>query len=104
KLWWDKHKIPYSILHPEDVRRSFPVIGIDDISAVLYEPDAGVVRARRATQTVAPAFEKLGGQIVIGRATPSKVAGGRLEEIALDTGTTPSADKFVYTRGPRLGQ
>ena len=104
KLWWDKHKIPYSILHPEDVRRSFPVIAIDDITAILYEPDAGVVRARRAAQAVAAAFEKLGGQIVIGRATPSKVAGGRLEEIALDTGTTLRADTFVYAVGPWLGK
>ena len=104
KLWWDKHKIPYSILHPEDVRRSFPVIAIDDITAVLYEPDAGVVRARRAAQTVAAAFEKLGGQIVIGRATPSKIVGGRLAEIALDTGTTLRADTFVYAVGPWLGK
>jgi len=104
KLWWDKHKIPYSILHPEDVRKSFPVIAVDDITAVLYEPDAGVVRARRAAQTVAAAFEKLGGQIVIGRATPSKVTGGRLEEIALDTGTTLRADTFVYAVGPWLGK
>ena len=104
KLWWDKHKIPYSVIHPEDVRKSFPVIAIDDISAVLYEPDAGVVRARRAAQTVAAAFEKLGGQIVIGRATPSKVAGGRLVEIALDTGTTLRADTFVYAVGPWLGK
>jgi sarcosine oxidase len=71
---------------------------------VLYEPDAGVVRARRAAQTVAAAFEKLGGQIVIGRATPSKVVGGRLEEIALDTGTTLRADTFVYAVGPWLGK
>ena len=104
KLWWDKHKIPYSILHPEDVRKSFPVIAVDDITAVLYEPDAGVVRARRAAQTVAAAFEKLGGQIVIGRATPSKVTSGRLEEIALDTGTALRADTFVYAVGPWLGK
>src|SRR5947209_8398948 len=39
KLWWDRHKIPYAILAPDDVRRSFPVIGLDDITAVLYERD-----------------------------------------------------------------
>ncbi|HEY2853879.1 MAG TPA: FAD-binding oxidoreductase [Gemmatimonadaceae bacterium] len=104
KLWWDKHKIPYGILNPEDVRRSFPVINVDDISAILYEPDAGVVRARRAVHAVAAAFEKLGGQIVIGRASPSKVANGRLEEIKLDTGTTLRADTFVYAVGPWLGK
>jgi sarcosine oxidase len=41
---------------------------------------------------------------VIGRATPSKVIGGRLEEIALDTGTTLRADTFVYAVGPWLGK
>lgn len=104
KLWWDRHKIPYGILSPADVRKSFPVIAVDDISAILYEPDAGVVRARRAVHAVAAAFEKLGGEIVIGRATPSKVSGGRLEEIALDTGTTLRADTFVYAVGPWLGK
>src|ERR1043166_4003691 len=42
KVWWDKNKIPYQVLNPDDVRKSFPVISMDDITAVLYEPDAGV--------------------------------------------------------------
>ncbi|HEY5062019.1 MAG TPA: FAD-dependent oxidoreductase [Gemmatimonadaceae bacterium] len=104
KVWWDKNKIPYEILRPEDVRKSFPVFSIDDITAILYEPDAGVVRARRATQTVASAFEKLGGTIVIGRATPSKISDGRVQEIALDTGDSIRADTFVYAVGPWLGK
>jgi glycine/D-amino acid oxidase-like deaminating enzyme len=104
KLWWDKHKIPYHILAPQDVRRSFPVMSVDEISAILYEPDAGVGRAPRAVHAVAAAFEKLGGEIVIGRATPSKVTDGRLEEIALDTGTTLRADTFVYSVGAWLGK
>jgi glycine/D-amino acid oxidase-like deaminating enzyme len=80
------------------------VINVDDIGAVLYEPDAGVVRARRAVHAVAAAFEKLGGRIVIGRATPSRVVNGRLEEIALDTGATLRADTFVYAPGAWLGK
>jgi glycine/D-amino acid oxidase-like deaminating enzyme len=104
KLWWDKHKIPYAIVSPGDVRKSYPVMSVDEISAILYEPDAGVVRARRAVHAVAAAFEKLGGEIVIGRATPSKVTDGRLEEIALDTGTTLRADTFVYAVGAWLGK
>ncbi|MEO6878588.1 MAG: FAD-binding oxidoreductase [Gemmatimonadaceae bacterium] len=104
KVWWDKNKIPYEVLKPEDVKKSFPVINIDDITAILYEPDAGVVRARRATQTVASAFEKLGGKVVIGRATPSKITNGRLEEISLDTGERLRADTFVFAVGPWLGK
>jgi sarcosine oxidase len=104
KVWWDKHKIPYSILNPDDVRKSFPVISMDDITAVLYEPDAGVVRARRGAQAAASVFERLGGTIVIGRATPGKVSGGKLEEITLDTGATLRADTFVFAVGPWMGK
>src|SRR5438270_1335105 len=104
KVWWDKNKIPYQILNPEDVRKSFPVISMDDITSVLYEPDAGVDRARRACQHVAGVIERLGGKIVIGRATPSKISTGRLEEVSLDTGQTLRADTFVYAVGPWLGK
>jgi sarcosine oxidase len=104
KVWWDKNKIPYQILNPDDVRKSFPVISMDDITAVLYEPDAGVVRARRAAQAVAAAFEHLGGKMVIGRASPGKTVNGRLTELKLDTGATLRADTFVYAVGPWLGK
>ena len=104
KVWWDKNKVPYQILSPDDVRKAFPVLSIDDITAVLYEPDAGVVRARRATQMAAAVFEKLGGKIVIGRATPSKVENGKLGEITLDTGHTLRADTFVFAVGPWMAK
>lgn len=104
KVWWDKNKIPYQVLSPDDVRKAFPVISMDDITAVLYEPDAGVVRARRSAQTAAAAFESLGGKIVIGRATPSKIANGKLEEIKLDTGATLRADTFVFAVGPWMAK
>ncbi len=100
KKWWDKHNIPYQALKAEDVRKEFPVISMDDMNIVLYEPDAGVVRARRACQAVAAAFERLGGKIIIGRASPSKVTNGRLEEISLDTGQKLRADMFVFAPGP----
>ena len=104
KVWWDKNKIPYQVLNPDDVRKAFPVISMDDITAVLYEPDAGVVRARRAAQAAAAAFEHLGGKIMIGRATPSKIANGKLQEITLDTGATLRADTFVWAVGPWMGK
>ena len=104
KLWWDKNKIPYQVLNPDDVRKAFPVVGMDDITACLYEPDAGVLRARRAAQAAAAAFEHLGGKITIGRVTPSKISNGKLEEVSLDTGGTLRADTFVYCVGPWLGK
>src|SRR5579862_7491364 len=104
KVWWDKHKIPYSVLNPDDVRKAFPVISMDDITAVLYEPDAGVVRARRAAQAAASAFEVLGGKIMIGRAVPARPVNGKLQAVTLDTGQTLRADTFVFAVGPWMGK
>ena len=102
--WWDKHRVPYQLLDPADVRKAFPVIAMDDITAVLYEPDAGVVRARRSCQTVAAVAERMGARVVIGRATPGRVTNGRLESIALDGGETLRAETFVFATGPWLGK
>ncbi len=104
KVWWDKHKIPYEVLNPADVKKAFPVISMDDITAVLYEPDAGVVRARRSAQAAAAAFETLGGKIVIGRATVSKTSNGKCDEIVLDTGQKLRADTFVWCVGPWMAK
>ncbi len=104
KEWWDKYKVPHEVLSPDEVRYRWPVINIDDITVVLSETDAGVIRARRATQAVAAAFESTGGTIRIGRARISKIANGKLEEIALDTGHTLRAEQFVFALGPWLGK
>ncbi len=105
KKWWDKHKIPYQVLDARDVAKEFPVVSMDDINVVMYEPDAGVVRARRGCQAVAAAFERLGGHIVIGRVQlPFKTTAGRISEITLDTGQKLRADSFVFAPGPWLGK
>jgi len=40
-------------LTPEAARRLYPSVGGEDLSSVLFEPDAGVLHARRATQLLA---------------------------------------------------
>ncbi len=37
-------------LSPDDARSLYPSLGVDDLCGVLYEPDSGVLYARRATQ------------------------------------------------------
>jgi len=105
KKWWDKHHIPYQVLDARDVAKEFPVVSIDDINVVMYEPDAGVVRARRACQAVAAAFERLGGRIVIGRVQlPFRTTSERISEVTLDTGQTLRAESYVFAPGPWLGK
>jgi glycine/D-amino acid oxidase-like deaminating enzyme len=101
---WDKVGIKYEVLQPNDVRSRYPVIGLDEIGVVLYEPGAGVVRSRRACETVAEAFKRNGGEVVTARALPSLASGGRLQDISLSTGETLKAGSFVFACGPWLGK
>src|SRR5690242_7183886 len=99
---WDTVGVKYEVLQPNDVRSRYPVIDIHEIGAIMYEPQAGVVRARRACETVAEAFRERGGTITIARAQPSLASGGRLHDISLSDGSTLKADTFVFACGPWL--
>jgi sarcosine oxidase len=100
KEWWDKHKVPYEVIPVDEVKKRWPVIDLTDIGYALYEPDAGVLRARRAAQHASTALEKMGGKVVIGRVQKLMPVGSRLEQIELDTGEKLRADYFVFALGP----
>jgi sarcosine oxidase len=53
-------------LSPEESRRLYPSLGIDDLRSTLYEPDAGVLYARRATRLLARGLD-----VEPARATPA---------------------------------
>jgi len=99
---WDRLGMKYEVLTPNDVRSQYPVIDLEGMSVVLYEPDAGVVRARRACESVAEVFRQNGGEVVVARALPSLAAGGRLQDVALSDGRTLKAGSFVFACGPWL--
>ncbi len=99
---WDKHGFKSETLTQAEVRYRFPQIRVDSINVGLFEPDAGVARARRSTQVVAEQFQKMGGRITIGRASLGKRDGRRLEEIALEPGSPMKGDVFVFACGPWL--
>jgi glycine/D-amino acid oxidase-like deaminating enzyme len=55
---------------PAEAATLFPSLALDDLHAVLWEPDAGVLHARRATQLLAAEAERLGAQTIAARVTP----------------------------------
>jgi sarcosine oxidase len=99
---WDWAGVPYENLDADEVHRRWPQIAATDMSHVLFEPGAGVVRARAATQRVAALFQARGGEIRIGRAEPGRSEAGRLHDITLngDGGERIAADRFVFALGP----
>jgi sarcosine oxidase len=102
--WWVKNGIPHETLPVDEVKKRWPAIQVNDIKAVLYEPNAGVVRARRACEAVAEVFRHEGGRIVIGRVIPPEESGFDGSTVRLTDGTTVSGDAFVFAVGPWLGK
>ncbi len=99
--WWKKLGIPHETPSVADVLAQYPVLKLDGIAVVLHEPDAGVVRARRACQVVADALERTGGKVVTGHASLGDRDGRRLTSVQLagpfgiERGAT-----FVFALGP----
>lgn len=98
---WDTTGVEYEVLTPDEVSHRWPHMVVDDMEAALYEPAAGVVRARAACQRVAAIVQRRGAEMHIGRATPGRSEGGRMLELELDGGPdTLSADRYVFALGP----
>ncbi len=100
--WWQAEGIEHEVLEIDEVRRRWPAIQVEDITLALYEPNAGVVRSRRACEAVGVVFQKLGGQVRIGHALLGERQGGTLESIALANGDRITADQFCFACGPWL--
>ena len=62
--------IPHEWLTPDDARDLFPSLAVDDLDAVLYEPQAGILHARRATQLLVEDGERAGVRRSAGRVIP----------------------------------
>ena len=92
--------IRHEVVPVDDVRKQYPVIDLNGITVCLYEPDAGVVRARRATQCVAEVFMKLGGDLMTIRAYPSLARNGKMDDLILSNRETVKAGQYVFALGP----
>jgi sarcosine oxidase len=100
---WKKLSIPFEVLKVEDVARNYPAFDLRDITVVLHEPRAGVVRARRSCEVVAEAFRQAGGQVALGYAALGDRAGNRLQNIqTTGPAATLTADNYVFALGPWL--
>ena len=97
---WDKLKIPYEVLPIDEVHYRWPVYNLKDMKLALYEPDAGVVRARRSCESVAGVFKSLGGKMLLSRAWPTMAANGKMKQLQLSNGDLLEAPTFVFAIGP----
>src|SRR5205807_2114907 len=85
-----------------DLQRRFPQIGLENVGWALFEPEAGVLMARRAVAAVVEDAVRSGVEyraVAVGDPLP---ASGAVESIRLTTGERISAAAFVFCCGPWL--
>ena len=87
--------IAHERLDAHALRARYPQISTDDVAWALYEPEAGVLLARRAVAATARALSEEGGFVRIGFAS---VHGAK---VFVD-GEALDADAFVFAAGPWL--
>jgi glycine/D-amino acid oxidase-like deaminating enzyme len=98
---WKQLRIPFERPRVEDVAREYPQFDLTKIGFALYDPRAGVVRARRACEVLAEAFRQSGGDVLMGHATLGARDGERLQNVRTSgPAATLSAATFVLALGP----
>jgi glycine/D-amino acid oxidase-like deaminating enzyme len=83
----DRAGVPYEWRPAADAADLFPSVAVDDLEAVLWEPEAGVLHARRATQLLVEDGERRGVRLEARRVVP---------------GHEPPADAVVWACGAWL--
>jgi len=100
RVYFDEVGVAYEMLDGDETSYRWPVIDTENVDHVLYERDAGVVRARRAIETVAGIFQDEGGRLEIAEARISGTTEGRIHDLELDDGTRLQAGRYVFALGP----
>jgi sarcosine oxidase len=93
--------IPTQELDRSALEQRYPQLNLKDIEVGLFEPNFGVLMARRAVQTLVKAFVKAGGEYRIGAVKPP-AADKPLTQIEFSDGSTASAGNYVFACGPWL--
>ena len=99
--------IPAERWSHDDLAQRVPVMNPSGVPWALFEPEAGALLARPAVVATIERFVAEGGAVVVGRvgppsATDPGLAGGALDRVVLEDGTSIEADAFVFTCGPWL--
>jgi sarcosine oxidase len=90
--------IPVERMSPEEGTRLFPSVTVHDLEFVLYEPEAGVLRASDGVRALVRRAREAGARVVIGEARPDG------DGASLADGDRLEADAVVWACGAWLGR
>ncbi len=94
--------IPVERLSPKALAARWPQLAATDLAFAVFEPEGGLLMARRGVAVVARQFETEGGRFELAWASPGRRRGRRLEAVVTGDGIRHGADQFVFAAGPWL--
>ena len=94
--------IPVERLAPEALTERWPQLEAKDLAFALYEPEAGLLMARRGVAAVVRQFEAEGGRFELAWADLGGRRGRHLEGVLTGSGRRFTADQYVFAAGPWL--
>ncbi|MGQ0659315.1 FAD-dependent oxidoreductase [Sphingosinicella sp.] len=90
------------LLDRAEMARRFPAIDFAGVEFGLFEPDFGVLMARRAVQTLVHEFTQAGGHYMQAIVEPPAAGAGPVASVRTAAGETIGAGEFVFAAGPWL--
>jgi sarcosine oxidase len=94
--------IPVERLSPAELAARWRQLASDDLAFAVFEPEAGVLMARRGVAAVARTFVAEGGRFEVAWAEPGRTDGRRLLDVATTDGARHAAAEFIFAAGPWL--
>jgi sarcosine oxidase len=94
--------IPVERLTPAEIEARWPVIAAGDLRFAVFEPEGGLLMARRGVAAAVRVFEREGGHFELASVRPGRWEGRRLLEVVDEAGSARGADDFVFACGPWL--
>jgi monomeric sarcosine oxidase len=99
-----KVAIPFEKLTTSEIEHRYPQLGLERISWALFEPDSGVLMARRAVQAVAREAIRNGVEYLQDavKSPAGPISRSKLDHIETASGRRISAENYVFACGPWL--
>lgn len=94
--------IPVELLDRTDLARRFPQACWDDVETALFEPEVGVLMARRGVQTLVQLLLEGGGQYLQAQIAPPTGDVAQLKQVRTADGHSLTAEQFVFACGSWL--
>jgi sarcosine oxidase len=99
------HKVPHERLSLLGLRKHYPQVAFDEDAWGIFEPESGVLLARRAVQTVVEQAKKIGVAFRDAAVlAPTSPTSRKITNLKTAAGETISAGAYVFACGPWLGK